>query len=442
MDHNSLTEYKSIFPQFFPRYAVKQIGGTWRTKHKNLSDKPIKAHLEGRYYIASLGRWYPEYMILDIDDQPKEKAEQIREDLKLDTQNSMLFSSESENSYHILCRPNYKEKPPTINLLNQVLKSYSKESGIEVYPQAQKPVRLPFGYKQDCLDLEYVHLKSWEEKLYWFLKLDYFDLETIPFQQLSFDVNVKPENKTISTYQEGKRLFVNGLLEPHSRHDSQWKVIYYLWRQNIALKTAIDITYKWITEKHNGLSEEVLRSPRTVKGEIERQAKRIYGHYQYNQIYPDSTHNCYGGYITKDDITDIIFLSKGSLPKAKFLFNLIKFAYPRRFRTFINIHSNHLIAWSQRGYLKQLKGLQKAGIIKRYDSYQVKQYSKGIKLNWNFRDVDKAILSDNRAPEEFADTVKISYEPEEFRELLRKAGSKRTNAIMAVKSVFEGVKNV
>ena len=49
-------------------------------------------------------------------------------------------------------------------------------------------------------------------------------------------------------------------------------------------------------------------------------------------------------------------------------------------------------------------------------------------------------MVDSRAPEEFADTIRASYEPEEFRELLIKAGSKRTNAIMAVKGIFKSVK--
>ena len=49
-------------------------------------------------------------------------------------------------------------------------------------------------------------------------------------------------------------------------------------------------------------------------------------------------------------------------------------------------------------------------------------------------------MVDNRAPEELADTIRASYEPEEFRELLIKAGSKRTNAIMAVKGIFKSVK--
>ena len=51
------------------------------------------------------------------------------------------------------------------------------------------------------------------------------------------------------------------------------------------------------------------------------------------------------------------------------------------------------------------------------------------------------MLIDHRAPEEFKDTIKASYDPEEFRELLLKAGSKRVTAINLTKRLFEGVTN-
>lgn len=438
------TEYLSTFIQRLPRYAVKPIGkSNWRTKNKPLSDIPVKAHLNGQYYVGGLGKWYPEFAILDLDNVLKDIAEEIREKLGLDSLNSMLCSSESENSYHILIKPAYKKKPPTIRLLNNILKPFANENGIEVYPQANKAIRLPFGYKQDPLDIEYLHLGSWQQKLYWFNKLDYFDLEGIPYQQLQFDIDVKPEKRIkLSTYQEGRELYHNGLLEPSSRNDSQWKIIYYFWRQNIPLEIAIGLTWHWINRKHNGFSQQIVTSPQSVRKEIQRQAKRIYGNYELKQIYPDSTHNGHNGFITKADIEDIFYISKANLPKAKFLYNLVKYCYPRHSRTFIQLHSDNLKEWSQKGYMNHLEGLQRKGIVKRYGSYQVDKFSKSIKINWNFRDPGQAILIDERAPEEFRDTIKVCYEPEEFRELLMKAGSERTAAIKATRRLFEGVTKV
>ena len=46
-------------------------------------------------------------------------------------------------------------------------------------------------------------------------------------------------------------------------------------------------------------------------------------------------------------------------------------------------------------------------------------------------------MVDSRAPEEFADTIRASYKPEEFRELLVNAGSSREVAIVTTGRVFK-----
>lgn len=117
----------------------------------------------------------------------------------------------------------------------------------------------------------------------------------------------------------------------------------------------------------------------------------------------------------------------------------MKYCYPRRYRTFIDIHSSKFEEWSKRNYLQYLEGLK--GIIKRGDTYQVDKFSKSIKLNWNYKD-SNAILDDGRAPDTFEETINLSYKPEEFRELLQRAGSKRTTAIITVKRLYESVTNV
>jgi hypothetical protein len=435
-----LKHYIDTFIQRLPRYAVKQPGKTWRTKKKSLPDKPIKAHLNGQYYVGVLGKWYPSFGILDIDDTDQEAAEGIREALKLGTNNSMLISSESPDSYHVLFRHSYNGKPPTIRLLNEVLKPFAREHNIEVYPQANRPIRLPFGKNQRLLDIEYRHLKGWEQGLYWFNKLDPLDLKAVPYHQLRLDLGIEPDNNSnTSEYQEGKFLYEHGLIEKASRHHSQFKVLCYLHRQNLPLETATDMTYSWIRAKHNGLSNEAKAGKwRTIKAEIERQAKSVYGHREFYNYYPDETHNHHKGYLTKADIKDIVMLTGARLPKARFLFNLVKYAYPRRFRTFLNVHSNNLIQWgSRRGYQKRLEGLQRLGIVQRYDSYQVDRFAKSIKLKWPWKDIDQAILVDNRAPESFEDTIRASHEPEELRALLLEAGAKRDTANKTTRRLYD-----
>jgi len=436
------TEYKNTFIQRLPRYTVKlKDNKSWRTKKKLLTDTPIKAHLLEKYTVGVLGKWYPEYSILDIDNVTKEEPERIRDGLGLDESNSMLYSSESPNSYHILIRPAYNNRPPTIRLLQDTFKMFGKQNNIEIYPQPNRTIRLPFGYKQDCLDIEYIHLKKWEDKLYWFLKLDNFDLLTIPYQQRELDLIYK--NPGIpDVFKEGGYLLKNGLQIKNSRNESQFKMLYNLWRRNIPYSTAIELVWLVIKNKHNGFSKDIINNPGAVEKEIIRQAGRIYDTYEHSYIYPDETHNGYNGHITKKDIPDIVRLSKANLPRMRFLYNLIRYCYPRRYRNFINIHSDKLIEWSStENYLKYLDELNKLEIVKRWDTYKKDKFSKSINIKWNFRDSSNAILDDSRSPDTFEDTIKLSYKPEEFRELLKKAGSGRTTAISLTKRLYESVAN-
>jgi hypothetical protein len=436
----ALGQYIDTFIQRLPRYAVKQKGnGSWKTKKKPLSDRPIKAHLNGQYHVAVLGKWYPGATILDLDDKSEEEVEKTREALDLDTKNSIWLPSESLNSYYILFPVSYNGKPPSLRLLNNILKPFAREHGIEIYPQPNKPIRLPFYKGQRPLDIEYRHLDSWQKMLFWFNKLDDKDLREVPNQQLFFDFDMPDSGNgyKIPTYEEGKFLYEHGLVEKHSRHDSQYKVLYYIWRHDVTPENAIEMTWQWIRDKHNNNSDEILTNPRSVKNDIIRQANYIYTKYELSGTYPDDIHNVYKGYITKPDIEKIIHISRAGLPKAKFLFNLIKYCYPRRHRGLINIHSNFLMEWSRRGYQKYLESLREHGIVKRYGSYQVNKFSKAITINWNFRDTSLAIITDRRAPETFEETIRASYKPDEFRELLINAGSEYKRAVVTTGRVFK-----
>jgi len=108
-------------------------------------------------------------------------------------------------------------------------------------------------------------------------------------------------------YEEGKFLYEHGLVEKHSRHNSQFKVLKYLWRHDITPENAIEMTWQWIN------SEQILTNPRSVKNEIIRQANYIYTKYELSGTYPDDIHNVYKGYITKPDNTYF----KGRTSKSK-----------------------------------------------------------------------------------------------------------------------------
>jgi len=436
----TLKEYLDLLAQRIPRYAIKQIGsGRWRSKNKPLSDPPILAHLEGKYYVAVLGKWYPGYAIFDIDSRSKTEAEEIRAEAGLDESNSMMYKSESEDSYHIIFIPEYHSKPPTLNLLKDVLKNFAHIHGIEIYPQRRKPIRLPFGPHQSLLDIEYMGLESWKQKLYWYEKLDPLDLSSIKHQQLMFDFEPGPGRLILPTniFQEAQDLLNHGLQFPSTRHNSQGLILFYLWRQNVPKDTAASIVWQWINEKHNGFSKDILRYPKEVKRDIKSQADFYWNKYQLSQVYPDSTHNVHHGYITEPDIPDIIEATSGSLPRMGFLYNLVKYSYPRRHRKLISIHRDKLIRWSSKEtYLKYINELEDKGIAERRKAYLAGHFAKDLKLNWRFRDSNKAVMYEGRAIETFDNTIRILFKPDEFRQLLIKAEVKQSTASKMINSIW------
>ncbi|MBU1173649.1 MAG: hypothetical protein KKD44_29110 [Proteobacteria bacterium] len=394
--------------------------------------------MAGQYAVAVLGKWYPEFGILDIDDRPRGTVDEIREKLELDEKNSMLFSSESPDSYHVLVKPEYNEKPPTVRLLNGAFRNFCDVHKIEIYPQSARPIRLPFGPVQVPLDLEYSHLGDWKSKLYWFQKLNGFDIREVRGQQLIFDFDIIGKPGLPNLTEDGSSLLQYGLQAPASRHDSQFKVLYFLWRRNVPIEAAEETTFSWIRRKHNGFSKDIIRHPQAVRKEIARQADHIYGKYELSKIYPDSTHNLYNGFISRPDVEDIIRIARGSLPRMRFLFHLVKFCYPRRFRTFVSVHTNRLIEWgSRRTYNKYLQEFEAQGLLKRGSAYQTGLFSKAIKLEWPFKSSSEAVLYDGRSIETFEGTVKTVFKPGEMRGLIENAGRNRQWTYKVIKRIWE-----
>ena len=438
---SSYQEYTDLFVQRIPRFILKtKSGKRWQTVHKPLGDKIVQAHLSGSRAVGALGKWYPGHAILDIDKREIEQVQEMRSAAGLSESNSMLCSSESSDSYHLLIRPTYRNKPPTVKLLDEIFQPFCDEHDVEIYPQAQKCARLPFGKIQQCLDEGMELINNWAEKTYWFQKLDQYDLACVPGQQLIQEPLEKQKNiegPRLSTFQRGQELFQHGLQAPSSRHESQYEVLYYLWRKNVPQEEAERITLKWIKQKNNGYSADIVSSPRMVNGEIRRQAEWVYSHFTHSWIYPDSTHNQFSGYTTKEDIIDIFKISKGSLPKARFLFNLIKYYYPRRYRNRINVHSNLLKSWASRDtYIGQIGELEQKGIIYRGENYIVNVRSKEIKMRWPWRSLDDAILIDDRAPDTLEQTIRVAFTKEEARALLRSSGMHKMTISRYIRGVF------
>jgi hypothetical protein len=115
----------------------------------------------------------------------------------------------------------------------------------------------------------------------------------------------------------------------------------------------------------------------------------------------------------------------------------VRYLNPRRYRDRIGVHRDKLIEWaSMNRYIWRLNELERAGLLARSDSYSVGNYSKEIKLNWNWRRTSEAILDDNRSVG-FDRAVRLVISPEQFREELIKMGVSRRTSYKTLKAIFE-----
>jgi hypothetical protein len=430
-----LKDYFTTFVQP-ARYAIKTSAG-WRSNNKAIPDPVIQAHLDKKYSVGVLGRWYPEGAAFDFDEVPRDRVDEVRAQLSLNDSNSMLCSSESLDSYHLWFRPTYNGNPPTIRKMQDILEPFAKSRGIEIYPQKNRVFRLPFGKFQECLDPKYSNLPTWAQKTYWFQKLDDFDISTV-CHQLPLGLKYKPAKlEPGRTFETGRFLLQNGLQTKSDRNHSQFAVIYYLWRCGVPRDETVKQVVNWINARHNNLSKDIFKYSKHVTQEIQAQVHRVYSDYDNSRIYPDATHNHFNGFIAKPDIETIIEISKGSWPRMNFLFHLVKYAYPRRHRPLLTVHSGNLVSWSSnRTYQNYLNELEQKGIVTRGKAYLVGQYSKSLMLNWRYKSEADAVLYDGRSIDTLDGTIKLLMKPQDFNDLLRKSGTEKRWRNTLVKRVY------
>ena len=436
----TLQDYNETFIQRIPFYAVKMPGRTWTTKNKPLSDLPILAHLNGTYATGVLSKWYPEWCNIDIDDRERSAVDDTRAALGLDVDNSMLFASESQNSYHLLIKPEYNSEPPTTNLLQAAMKGFSLIRNVEIFPKKNKCIRLPFGPDQACLDFEHQHLKTWEEKVYWFNKLNAFDLGTVKGHQLYFDLKVNNNGRMPTIMGEAQEYLEHGLQMTSSREHAQFCILLSLFRRNVLQGDAEGLVWGWIQAKHNGFSKEIRTCPEAVKKHIRRQAHKIWSDYSLSRTYPDRTHNQAGGFIARPDIEEILKITGASIPRSKLLYGIVKYVYPetRRHLDWVPMSMEYnLRKWgSRRTALKYMNEFEEKGILKRNSYYVPGVISRGVKLNWNFKP-EGHVLFDRRAVDTWEETIRLLFEPMDFRAMLRGAGATRQASLIAIASTYE-----
>jgi hypothetical protein len=443
--------FTDIFVQRYPKYGVKLYtpGATWKTRNRSLNDGEVKQHLNGDKAVGVVAQWYCEFGAVDFDDREKREVEDIGASMGFDDKNSLLCTSESDNSYHLLFRPSLNGKPPPAKRFYNAFKVQAKEQRIEIYPQRNRIFRLPFGRGQELATIA-GHLFTQPELLHQFLELEKYDITQLePQKDFDFEGRAIGQGLTLQTYSgfmaEAAGYYEHGLQAPSTRYWAQFCVASLLYRRfNLPPDQVVREVWKWIKRKHNGYSRDLVKYPDKVKYEIKKQVEYLYHNSDLDRNYPDTVHNNYRGYLAKDDLPLIVEAVGGSLPRAKFLFEIVKFFYPRKFQ--VNLSSKKLLQrWgSSRTYYRYTQELEEKGLVTRGRSYRVTDdkkdiagFSKTFQLNWPFKSPSECFFIEGRSVETFDEFVRFTVsDPREFRQLLQANGSARTTALEAVRGIY------
>lgn len=165
-------------------------------------------------------------------------------------------------------------------------------------------------------------------------------------------------------------------------------------------------------------------------------------------------------YITKTDIEQILRYGNGSLPKIKFLYQLIKFMNPRIYQNMydklfpngVSISVKLLIRWSSNFYIKFIKYFENVGIIERSKMYipwyiakDKRGVSKKIRLkNWKIGNRSDIIYSlDQYSPITFKDAILIMYPVKKDFINILKSLDYNTKQVYKIKEyVYNNTKNI
>ncbi|NIZ41555.1 winged helix-turn-helix domain-containing protein (plasmid) [Entomospira entomophila] len=384
-----LLDYQYNLTQPYPSYAEKGKHG-WKTIHKALGLRVVELHLEQKAIIATRGRYYPTFGILDIDNRSFAEVEKIRRHIGLNNTNSLIFSSESKDSYHVYFKPTRGGRVVTLDYYYQAISHALQAYKLEIYPQSQRYIRLPLGKGQHIVEEGVPHGISYQAGYERLKALADFNLETLPlfyfeptviqYKQLSPTITLP--KKHLGWKEDGLKCLNEGITAFGTRLEATKRVIYFFWYQNIPIKTTIEATKKWIKEKHNHKSKDFSTHPRKVYKQIEELVHWMYQHFDRQNILPISAHLINNGYLTQELVDTALDATQANLPILRFYLRLLAYIAPRQMEgRYVSVHSDRLIDWSsRRSYLIYVNELQRKNLLIRNDDYIVGDHSKGILL--------------------------------------------------------------
>lgn len=354
---NPFQLYKQSFVRDFNGpFILQNPGRQWHTRHHKLSDDFLSDHLDRKYWIGTRGAWNPQFAFLDFDfsgENVAKRAETIWRAIDVleltDSQYNLMTSPShaTDGSCHLIFRPVYREIVATLGLVQKTLRNRLGNL-CEIYPQKRRCFRLPLGRDQYLVGSNGKILTNltWEEAVHFVCKLDFWEIpppdnqivcgaekigSTVADDNSESDFSHLPTTAFLS---ECESLFDIGLIEAHSRHFAQWKLIKYFYRCNWIPDDAKRKVKAWIRQKHNDFSTDArCGNWREIDAEIDRQTDWIY---RSSTQLPDAIRNL-DAEITSADLWLAANIYRGDVVNQKRLVDLLAYCRPRAHHNWIYI---------------------------------------------------------------------------------------------------------
>jgi hypothetical protein len=426
---DQLSPAQKTFSKLFAReytapHGRQYVGRTgerteWSTYDQPTSDRLIKGHLNGEFWLGTRAPWYPLLFNLDIDKPTPEKLDKIYErfdryGISESQRVKMTSPSFKEHGNHrIYLRLERNERPVTFARGYEALKN-SFADVCEIYPQKNRIDRVPCGKNQDLIsdDGQILNRLSWRQEMHHLLKVDPTPIENLPIQldllpDPELETNDQP--RTWKPKTEVAELIKNGLQAGGiTRSEAQYEILNYYWRAGLQPVEAAEKVKIWIRTQHNGFSDEVNAGLwGRIDAHIDRQAAWIWA--RPAPIYPDSTHSLQGA-LTRADLEFAAKVFPGNAVRQKQLTALIAYYRPRRHHDFVFIP-----VWFWRDevahkdtYKKLVADLESKGILEVNRHYQRGEFCRRYKLKLPATS-QQPIQRDDRNVTEFYDALGIAY---------------------------------
>lgn len=444
--YDSILNYQYHLTQPYPHYAT-QIDGTWKTVHRPLKHHVVRDHIEHRRIIGTLGRWYIEYGIIDIDDATIAEVEAVRASVGLTDANSVIFTSASAHSYHVYFRPVVGDQLPTISYYRQAMGYVERDLGVELYPHPHRVIRLPFGRGQGYLCRGVVRDIDYMDGMALLASLEEYDLRRYYHEPEDEGAPLRAElgifgDKTTGWKTQGLEFFNDGLSDFGTRLEATKRVIYLHWANNIPLESTILALQRWLDAKHHGYSRDYADNRAKVHEQTAKLARWIYDHYERRYILPDVPLMIDRGYLTPESVRMTLEASRGSLPLLKFALPLVAYVSIRGGRK-VSVHRDRLASMgSATNYQRWIGMLEDASILTRGTQYSVENYAKQISLTQTMppSQVLASVDDSERPATTIHEWIPSVYTPEEFYRTQARHGVGRTTILMQISEIYQYTK--